>query len=130
MKIAVPTNDGVSISEHFGRSAAFLIVEIEDGSVKSKEIKQNAGQHTHDHSSCGGGSGAHEAHNHGSIVAALAGCEVVICAGMGSRAAEALKQAGIREIIVAPPGRADEMVGSYLRGELVSSAQGFCRCSH
>ena len=130
MKIAVPTNDGLLISEHFGRSAAFIILEAENGRVTSREIKENAGQHTHDHSSCGGENGAQAGHNHGSMVAVLAGCEVVICAGMGSRAAEALKQAGIREVIVAAPGPIDETVGSYLRGELAATTKAFCRCSH
>ena len=36
MRIAVPTNDGTSISEHFGRSAAFLIFETENGKIKSR----------------------------------------------------------------------------------------------
>ena len=29
MKIAVPTNDGVTMSHHFGRSAAFLVFDVE-----------------------------------------------------------------------------------------------------
>ena len=124
MKIAVPTNDGSSISEHFGRSAGFLIFEIENARITSREMKENLGQCTGDHAGDAG------AHSHAAILPALAGCEVVICGGMGGRAAEALKTAGIREVVMAGPGPAQAAVEAYLRGELRPSGQGFCRCSH
>ena len=47
MRIAVPTNDGASISEHFGRSASFLIFEIENGQIKSRELRTNGAKHSH-----------------------------------------------------------------------------------
>ena len=42
MRIAIPTNDGASISEHFGRSAAFLIFEIENGQIKRRDSRPTA----------------------------------------------------------------------------------------
>ena len=48
MRIAVPTNDGTSISEHFGRSAAFLVFETENAQIKSREVRANAAQHQHE----------------------------------------------------------------------------------
>ena len=44
MRIAVPTNDGISISEHFGRSAAFLIFETENGKIKTHRLKEQRRQ--------------------------------------------------------------------------------------
>ena len=54
----------------------------------------------------------------------------MICAGMGWRAAEALKQAGVREVIITGPGPVEEPVRAYLRGELTATGQSFCHCSH
>jgi predicted Fe-Mo cluster-binding NifX family protein len=130
MNIAVPTNDGLSIAEHFGRSAGFLLFQTESGRITSRQLKENTAQHTHAQSNCASHSGPVGAHDHAAILSALAGCEVVICAGMGWRAAEALKQAGVREVIVTKPGPVEEQVQAYLRGELTSTGETFCQCSH
>ena len=129
MKIAVPTNDGLSISEHFGRSTAFLVFETENARIASSEMRKNQGLHAHDGRSCGGDR-AVEPHSHHDILLSLTGCDVVICAGMGSRAAEALQQAGVREVIFTRPGAAKETVEAYLKGDLPATSQQFCRCSH
>jgi predicted Fe-Mo cluster-binding NifX family protein/acyl-coenzyme A thioesterase PaaI-like protein len=130
MRIAVPTNDGKSISEHFGRSAAFLIFETENGKIKSREMKTNGARHSHAQGNCDHRSAASESHSHAGILAALDGCEVVICAGMGSRAAEALKAGSVTQIVVTTPGSAEETVIAYLAGKLTTETKDFCRCSH
>jgi len=130
MRIGVPTNDGVSISEHFGRSAGFLIYEIENGRIRAVETRANAVHHSHpsgtcDHASTGSGS-----HNHAAILAVLNDCDSVICAGMGARAAEALQQGGVSVIVSGAPGRAGDAVAAYLRGDLAATSGEFCRCRH
>ncbi len=47
MKIAIPTNDGINISAHFGRCREFLIFEATHGQVKLIESRINAGCHEH-----------------------------------------------------------------------------------
>jgi predicted Fe-Mo cluster-binding NifX family protein len=128
MRIAVPTNDGVSISEHFGRSAAFLIFDTENGQIKGRATKTNRAQHAQ--GSCDQRSAASKAHSHSGILAALEGCEIVICAGMGSRAAEALKAGGVTQIMVTTPGPAEEKVSAFLAGRLTRKTEGFCACRH
>ena len=128
MKIAVPTNDGTSISEHFGRSAAFLIFEIENGQIKAREMKTNGAHHAQ--GTCDHHSTASKAHSHAGILAAIKGCEIVICAGMGSRAAEALKAGGVAHIVVTAPGPAEETVSAYLTGKLTPKTENFCGCKH
>ena len=128
MKIAVPTNDGFSVSEHFGRSAGFLVFEIQDGRIVARETRANTMQHTHGQG--GPHAEAEGAHSHTAILAALAGCDVVICAGMGWRAAEALKEGGVGTVIRTGPGPAEERVAAYLAGNLRDSGPAFCRCSH
>ena len=124
MRIAVPTNDGASISEHFGRSAAFLIFEIENGQIKSRELKTNGAKHSHAQGACDHHSAESKPHSHAGILAALDGCEVVICAGMGQRAAEALKGCGT-QIVVTAPASAEETVTAYLAGRLATRKKAF-----
>ena len=129
MKIAVPTNDGLSISEHFGRSAAFLLFEAENARITSRERRENPALDALA-SNCGGHhSGSSQPHDHTAILSAIAGCDVVICAGIGRRAADALKQHGVREVIVTTPGPAEERIQAYLKGKL-DSVPNLCQCSH
>lgn len=128
MRIAVPTNDGVSMSEHFGRSAGFLIFGVEDGRIATREMRSNQGQecHTGDH----GAEHACGAQGHGGIAAMLSDCQFVLCAGMGQRAADALRANGISAILVQPAGSAEETVASYLAGKLRPATGGCCSCHH
>jgi predicted Fe-Mo cluster-binding NifX family protein len=126
MRIAIPTNDGTSISEHFGRSAAFLIFETEDRQIKGRSTRTNGAHHAQ--GACDHHSTESKPHSHSGIVAALEGCEVVICAGMGSRAAEALKAAGVTQIVVTMPGPAEEAVSAFLAGKLTRKTESFCAC--
>jgi predicted Fe-Mo cluster-binding NifX family protein len=131
MRIALPTDDGMSVSPHFGRSAGFLVFDIEEGRVQKREMIGNPSCHSHEDGACGHGSGGSESsHSHTGILSALAGCSVVICAGMGWRAAEALKSAGVSDVFVTTPGPAEEAVSAFLAGTLTTSNQSFCRCSH
>jgi len=52
MKIAVPTDDGKTISQHFGRARSFAIFEVENGEIVSKELidsntPHSRGEQTH-----------------------------------------------------------------------------------
>lgn len=127
MKIAVAVTEGDTVSPHFGRSRAFLVFEIADGRVVGRERRDNTftahaagecedGRHEHDH-----------AHGHGAILAALRDCQAVLCGGMGWRAAEDLKAAGVEPIALARPTTAEEVVRGLLAGTL-DRASTFCRC--
>lgn len=130
MRIAVPTNDGTTISPHFGRSAGFLVFEVGERRIQSREIRKNQFQHSHAQGTCGESSGGSEPHNHAGILSTLTGCDVVICAGMGARAADALKSVGITDVVFALPGLAEDTVIAYLNGSLTVTPPRFCQCSH
>ncbi|MBS1854461.1 MAG: hypothetical protein JST11_03775 [Acidobacteria bacterium] len=125
MRIAVPTNDELTVSPHFGRSAAFLVFETCDGAILNRELRPNGAAHHHDHSQ-----EHHQPHNHAEIVATLAGCDLVLCAGIGHRAADALKSAGIATVVAGPAGSPEDTVRAYLDGTLPKHAPRLCRCSH
>ena len=131
MRIAVPTNDGTTLSEHFGRSAAFLVFEVEGGQIKSQEMRANLPHQSGPGGTCGHeGDGWGEGHNHTAMVAVLAGCDIVLCGGMGWRAAEALKAVGISPVSVAASGPAAEIVTAYVAGALAPAPESLCRCDH
>ncbi len=41
MIIGIPTDDGVTVSEHFGRSKNFIIVDIENGKQIFRKVEDN-----------------------------------------------------------------------------------------
>ncbi len=130
MRIAVPTDDGVSIAAHFGRSASFLIFNVEGGEIQGLALRPNSGRHSHVPGECQAGERPDVGHDHGRIVDLLTGCEVIICAGMGSRAAEALKSNGVKEILMTEAGPVEDAINAYLAGTLQPRVAGLCHCSH
>jgi predicted Fe-Mo cluster-binding NifX family protein len=128
MKIAVASADGATLSPHFGRSRCFLVFTVEDGKIAGPEVRDNTFT-AHAQGQCAGGEEHHhdQPHSHAGIVAALRDCEVVLCGGMGWRAAEDLKANGIRPVSLAAAGPAKDAVEAFLSGKAEISA-GFCRC--
>ena len=128
MRIAVASEDGVSISHHFGRSRCFLVFEVEGKQVVGRSLRDNTFT-AHARGECQEGVEHNHHHGHGAIVEALKDCQAVLCYGMGWRAAEELKQNGILAFIVSGELSPEEAVSKYLAGDL-GAAGGFCRCQH
>jgi predicted Fe-Mo cluster-binding NifX family protein len=73
MKVATVTEDGVSISQHFGRAPYYMVVTVEDGKIVEREKRDKMGhrqfsqeaKHQHDdsHSHSHSGSDDHD-HDH------------------------------------------------------------------
>ncbi len=129
-KIAVPSNDGTNISEHFGMSPTFVVFETENGAIVGKETRGNA-QEQHEPGECHG-AGEHNpthGHNHAGMAEVLKDCETILCRGMGRRAAESLKEYGIVPLLVQTELPAEEAVLAYLAGSLPTGGS-FCHCQH
>ncbi|MGN0315918.1 MAG: NifB/NifX family molybdenum-iron cluster-binding protein [Fusicatenibacter sp.] len=109
MKIAV-TYDNGEVFQHFGRTEYFKVYEVEDKKVISSEVIETNGT------------------GHGALAGLLAGegIDVLICGGIGSGAQTALEEAGI-ELVAGAEGNTDEVVETYLRGELISTGS---NCHH
>ncbi len=108
MKIAAITDDGKTISQHFGRSLYYVVVTIEDGKVVSSELREKLG-HTHfanephehetgSHSEMHGFDPAAQ-NRHARMAQAIADCEAVLCRGMGAGAYQSMLDFGIRPIV-------------------------------
>jgi len=126
MKIAAVSEDGVTISQHFGRAPFYVVVKVEDGKIVSHEKRDKMGHNQF------GGEAHEEAHGedprghgfdpasqdrHTRMVAAIADCEVLLARGMGAGAYESMKQANIRPVVT-DIANIDEAVQAYLTGNL------------
>jgi predicted Fe-Mo cluster-binding NifX family protein len=126
MKIAAVSEDGVTISQHFGRAPFYVVVTVEDGKIVAREKRDKMGHNQF------GGETHEEAHGadprghgfdpaaqdrHARMVVAIADCEVLLVRGMGAGAYESMKQANIRPVVT-DVANIDEAVQAYLAGSL------------
>jgi len=123
MKIAAISEDGTSISQHFGRAPVYVVVTVEDGKIVNKETRAKAGHHTFaaTHSDLAPGErhgyDAGSQAKHASMAETITDCQVLIAGGMGWGAYDSLKSHGI-EPIVTDFDDIEEAVKLYLAGNL------------
>ena len=129
MRVAVASQDGQSISPHFGRCACFIIFDAEDGKVLLKELRQNT-QTSHGAGNCHTPGHGDRPHTHASLVQTLHDCQAALCYGMGWRAANDLKQNGIKPVIVDTKRSPEEAVALYAQGKLAPGDSEFCAGRH
>jgi predicted Fe-Mo cluster-binding NifX family protein len=129
MRVAVASQDGESISAHFGRCACFIIFDVEDGKALRRELRQN----THsldDDGNCHNPGHCDQPHSHDGIVRALHDCQAALCYGMGWRAADELIKSGIHPVIVDGKRSPEEAVSLYIQGKLAPADREFCAGRH
>jgi predicted Fe-Mo cluster-binding NifX family protein len=125
MKIAAITDDGKTISQHFGRAPYYLVVTVEGGSIVSSEMRDKVGHaqfHSegHEHNESGGrhGYGSDAEDRHARMAGSIADCEVLLCRGMGMGAYESMQSRGIRPVVT-DIASIEEAVTAYLEGKIV-----------
>jgi predicted Fe-Mo cluster-binding NifX family protein len=126
IRIAAVSEDGVTISQHFGRAPIYVVVSVEGGRLLSRETRDKLG---HAQFAAEAGEGPHEADprghgfdavaqdRHTRMVAAIADCQVLLARGMGAGAFASMQHAGIEPIVtdIEDIGAAVE---AYLAGTL------------
>jgi predicted Fe-Mo cluster-binding NifX family protein len=132
MKIAAISDDGVTISQHFGRASLYVVLTIENGQIISSETREKMGhsqfsgekheEHHHDADPRGHGFDPASQNRHGSMLAAISDCEVLLAGGMGAGAYESMKKANIRPIVT-DIKNIKEAVQAYLEGKLVDHTE-------
>jgi predicted Fe-Mo cluster-binding NifX family protein len=111
MRIAVVTDDGETISAHFGRALKYAVLTVENGTIVGRELRDKAGHHTFGHQ----GPHHHEAgqphglgpeaqDRHSQMLASIRDCDVLVARGMGGGAYQAILEAGIKPILTELPG--------------------------
>jgi predicted Fe-Mo cluster-binding NifX family protein len=125
MKIAVITDDGKTVSQHFGRAPFYSVFTIESGKIVTREMRDKLGHNQfsgsgeveHQH---GGQHGFDEAsHNrHTQMANSIADCQVLICGGMGMGAYESMRRLNITPIVT-DIRDIDAALQAYLDGTIV-----------
>jgi predicted Fe-Mo cluster-binding NifX family protein len=124
MKIAVVTDDGITICQHFGRAQYYMVVTVDNGKVVNKEQRNKAGHHVAgaEHASQAShgerhGFDANAQASHVGMMANITDCQLLIAGGMGWGAQESLKQAGIA-VHMTDVENIDEAIQMYVQGKL------------
>jgi tRNA-Thr(GGU) m(6)t(6)A37 methyltransferase TsaA len=128
VKIAVITEDGQTISQHFGRAPHYLVFTVEDNKIVGKELRDKAGhrqfadedhQHASRNDPRGHGFGAHSESKHARMIESIQDCEAVIVRGMGRGAYYAMEHANIRPFVT-EIADAENAVKAYIDGTLTN----------
>ena len=123
--IALPTEDGATLCQHFGRARYYKVVEITDGKVVTTELRDKFAH------VCGDpkmDSGLTHEEVHGRLAEAAHGCETVIAGGMGQGAMDALTAAGMK-VIQTDMVNLDDIIAAYTAGTL-TNVVGQMHCCH
>jgi predicted Fe-Mo cluster-binding NifX family protein len=105
IKIAVITDDGTSISQHFGRAQYYMVFSIEDGKIVEREMRAKVGHSQF--SAVGPEEHHHEQHGvddtshtkHVQMAGSITDCEAVLCGGMGMGAYQSMLRLNIQPIV-------------------------------
>jgi predicted Fe-Mo cluster-binding NifX family protein len=91
MKIAAVTDNGTTISSHFGKASEYIVAIVEDGNVIRQERRNKLPLSA-------------DIDPHAHAVTVISDCDIVLARGMGRAMYDALQQANIRPILtkVAP----------------------------
>ena len=128
MKIAVITDDGKTISRHFGRAKYYLVLEIEEGEVKNSEMREklghfhfaNQGHNEEDHEQSHGeghGMDATSHRKHSQMAESISDCEAIICGGMGMGAYSSMQTFEIKPIVT-DKVTIEDALKDYIEGSL------------
>ncbi len=128
-KVAAITEDGITISQHFGRAPYYLVVTVENGQVVKSEMRQKLGHahfanqpHAEEHPGQPHGMDAASHNKHLQMAESIADCEALLCRGMGMGAYESMKMRGIRPVVT-DIASIEEAVAAYIAGTIVDQVE-------
>lgn len=129
MKIAAITEDGKTISQHFGRAPYYLVLTIEEGKITNREIRSKMGHNQfHDQSheegphGAGHGMDASSHDKHVSMADAIADCKALLCGGMGMGAYESMRRLNIQPVVTDLVD-IEEAAQSFIDGRLIDHTE-------
>ncbi|MEI7556509.1 NifB/NifX family molybdenum-iron cluster-binding protein [Candidatus Chlorohelix sp.] len=115
MKIAVATNDGKTISVHFGKSQYFMVVTVDEGKEVARELRDRSVPSA----AAALGFAEDEANTPKHNTDHLADCKVVISRGMGGGMLWFLQQAKYR-VILTEVANIDRAINEFIEGRLLN----------
>jgi predicted Fe-Mo cluster-binding NifX family protein len=127
LKIATVSENGTTISRHFGGAPMYVVLTVENGKVinKEKRLRSAAGTcscHGDTQSDCHDGQADHGSDaaslaKHSNMADAISDCQVIIAGGMGYGAYASLKSRDL-EPIITDKESIDEAIRLFLTGKL------------
>ena len=125
MKIAAITDDGQTISQHFGRAPYYTVVTIENNQIVARERRDKLGHaqfggetHAEGNDPRGHGFDPAAQDRHTRMAEAIADCQALLCGGMGAGAYESMRARGIKPVVT-DISLIDEAVLAYIEGKIV-----------
>ncbi len=125
MKIAVITDDGKTVSQHFGRAGYYLVATVENGKIVAHEMRDKlshahfSGQpHQAEAPGQPHGFSPQEQDRHAQMAQAIQDCQALLCGGMGAGAYYSMQRAGIIPVVT-DIASIDEAVLAYASGQIV-----------
>lgn len=129
MKIAAVSDDGKTISQHFGRVAYYVVVTVQDKQIVARETREKMGHaqfggetHAEGNDPRGHGYDAAAQSRHARMAGTIADCQVLLARWMGAGAYDSMQAAGIRPIVT-DLANIDDAVKAYLAGTLVDHVE-------
>jgi len=128
MKIAVITDDGKTISQHFGRAPYYMVLSIEEGKIVNRELRAKMGHNQfsatdseeHHQEQHGLDEASHD--KHVQMAGSIADCQMLLCGGMGMGAYESMRRLNIQPIVT-DLRDIEAAVQAYIDGKLVDHTE-------
>lgn len=130
-KLAFITNDGNTISQHFGRAPYYRILTIEEQQITNSEIREKMGhhnfasQHDHDHQHEPGqphGFDPASRDKHFLMAEVIKDCDILFCGGMGLGARKHMEENGI-QVIMTEIGNIEEALNQWINGTIIDRSE-------
>jgi len=128
INIAAVTDDGLSISQHFGRAAFYEVLFVENGKVVKRERREKLGhnnfaqeEHNH-HSGEQHGLDEHSHSKHVSMADAINDCQILLARGMGNGAYQSMLQLNIKPVVT-DIKNIDEAVQAFINGSIIDHTE-------
>ena len=103
VKIAIVTDDGQTVSQHFGRAPLYAVITVEDGSIVGREIRAKVAPHSasddHAERAPEDHTGPAALDKHTQMIGPIGDCACLIAGGMGRGAWTHLRDAGLRPVV-------------------------------
>jgi predicted Fe-Mo cluster-binding NifX family protein len=130
IRIAAVTDDGTTISAHFGRAQFYEVLSIENGAVVKRERRPKAGHHTFAHGdhdqnhvhNTSHGFDAESVNKHNQMAETIKDCQIVLARGMGNGAYQGMLQNNIKPIVT-DIQTIDEAVRAVINGTIVDHTE-------
>ncbi|MHB8581359.1 MAG: NifB/NifX family molybdenum-iron cluster-binding protein [Ignavibacteriaceae bacterium] len=126
-KVAAVTDDGITISQHFGRAMYYEVLSIENSKVVKRERREKMGHHNfaqEEHAHSNGQHGFDESsHNkHVSMAEAIKDCKYLLARGMGAGAYQSMLQLNINPVVT-DIRTIDDAVKAIINGTIIDHTE-------